>query len=53
MCRFLEILVLALALQGLGWALIGSFDPFGIWDGLAARALYGEAQLPAEARPLG
>ncbi len=38
-----------LALQGLGWALLGSFDPWGWWDGHLAQALFGrEALLPAE-----
>jgi hypothetical protein len=52
MLRYLEYLCVLLALQGLGWALVGSFDPFGIWDGLAAGALYGAGDLPAEALPL-
>ena len=42
-----------LGLQGLGWALLGSFDPVGLWDGLAAQALYGTETLPQQARPLG
>jgi hypothetical protein len=50
--RYFEVLCAVLAVQGLGWALIGSFDPFGIWDGLAARALYAAPRLPDEALPL-
>jgi hypothetical protein len=50
--RYFELLCLLLAAQGLGWALVGSFDPFGVWDGLAAASLYGAARLPPEALPL-
>lgn len=28
------------ALQGLTWVVIGSFDPFGVWDGLYARTFH-------------
>jgi hypothetical protein len=52
MLRYLEYLCVLLAIQGLGWALLGSFDPFGIWDGLAATALYGTGDLPRAALPL-
>ena len=37
------------AVQALSWVFIGSFDPFGIYDGLLARALYGTDTLPADA----
>ena len=51
--RALEVISLLLAAQGISWALLGSFDPWGIWDGLAARALYGAAELPEGALPFG
>lgn len=41
-----------LALQGVSWMIIGSFDPFGVWDRGAARCLYGSEALPAEARAM-
>jgi len=37
-------------LQAVSWVFIGSFDPFGIYDGLLARALYGEDTLPPDAQ---
>lgn len=52
MLRCFEVLCAILAVQGLGWALIGSFDPFGTWDGLAAQALYAAPRLPDAALPL-
>lgn len=38
------------AFQGLVWALIGSFDPFGIYDSLMAQAFFGQQSLPAAAQ---
>lgn len=38
---------LLFAVQALSWAVLGSFDPFGLWDGLAADALFGGGT-PAE-----
>lgn len=37
---------LLFALQALTWVLLGSFDPFGVWDALAASALF-EGRTPA------
>lgn len=34
-------------LMGIGWVLLGSFDPFGIWDGLLATAFY-DGTVPAD-----
>lgn len=51
--RWLFVLValcVLMALQGVSWMVLGSFDPWGIWDGLAAQELYGSAELPPEAR---
>lgn len=52
MKRALEWLCLALVVQGLSWIVLLSFDPFGVWEGLAAQALYGSESLPQAALPL-
>jgi hypothetical protein len=36
-------------LQSCYWAVSGRFDPFGIYDGAMARALFGADALPADA----
>lgn len=41
--RWLLIASLLFAGQALSWVVLGSFDPFGLWDGMAADALYGGA----------
>ena len=46
--RYLKLLSILLTLQGLSWALIGSFDPFGIYDSLFAHAMFGVDVLPTE-----
>lgn len=38
---------LLFAVQALGWVVLGSFDPFGPWDGLAVEAPFG-GRTPAE-----
>ncbi len=38
-----------MALQGLSWVLIGSFDPMGLYDGFWARELFSTAELPPDA----
>ena len=38
---------LLFAAQALGWVVLGSFDPFGVWDGLAADAFHGGHTPPA------
>lgn len=50
--RALEWLCIALVVQGLSWVALTSFDPFGVWDGLAAQALYDLDGLPEDALPL-
>lgn len=47
--KYLMIMSVIFALQGVGWALFGSFDPFGFYDGIWARAMFGAAELPADA----
>ena len=41
-----------LALQGVSWMVIGSFDPLGLWDRGAARFLFGVQELPPDARAM-
>ncbi len=42
-------LTILFCLQGLSWMVIGSFDPFGFYDGLLAQWLFGTSELPAAA----
>jgi hypothetical protein len=44
---WLQLACLLFGLQGLGWALLGSFDPLGVWDRLADQALFA-GQTPPE-----
>jgi hypothetical protein len=39
-----------LVLQAVSWIVFGSFDPFGLYTSLMARAFFGSARLPAEAQ---
>ena len=39
---------LVMTLQGISWVVIGSFDPFGWWDGRMAEALFSRSELTAE-----
>ncbi|MCB1325713.1 MAG: hypothetical protein H7A21_13690 [Spirochaetales bacterium] len=41
---------LLFALQGLSWVLLGAFDPFGFYETLLARSLFGVESLSPEAR---
>ncbi len=43
--RWLFIASLLLALQGVTWIIMGSFDPFGIYDGVLSRALLNADQM--------
>lgn len=44
---WLVVASLLFAAQALGWVMLGSFDPFGLWDGLPASALF-DGRTPAE-----
>jgi hypothetical protein len=44
---WLQLACLLFGLHGLGWVLLGSFDPLGIWDQLAAQTLFA-GQMPPE-----
>lgn len=40
--QFLSIVSLLFAVQAVSWVVMGSFDPFGIYDSLLSNALFGE-----------
>jgi hypothetical protein len=48
--RILFVLCIVFALQALSWALLGSFDPFGIYESYMASSLWGTPTLSADAR---
>lgn len=48
-CGYLLVLSALFALQAMSWVFMGGFDPFGVYDGLLARALYGQEALPDDA----
>jgi hypothetical protein len=50
--NLLLLLSAAFAAQGLGWVVVGSFDPWGLYDRWLAMALFGASELPAGALPL-
>ena len=51
--RVLVALCALFVVQGVSWCVFGSFDPFGIWDTMAARTLFGQGELPPEAARFG
>lgn len=46
--KYLQYLSLFFAFLGLMWALIGSFDPLGIYDTWMAQTFYGQDELPPD-----
>ena len=46
---YLKCISLFFAAQGLLWAIIGSFDPFGIYDSLMAKTFFNQPALPPDA----
>ena len=46
--RLFVAVSLVMTLQGVGWAVGGSFDPLGWWDGLLAQALFERPALTEE-----
>ena len=44
---YLKFISLFFAAMGVMWAVVGSFDPFGIYDSYFAQAFWGLDQLPA------
>ena len=49
-CLVLRVLTVAAAVQALGWAVLGAFDPFGAYETRLARALWGAERLGDDAR---
>ncbi|MCG8346521.1 MAG: hypothetical protein MI924_01915 [Chloroflexales bacterium] len=47
---YLLVVSVVFALQGVSWMLFGSFDPFGFYNSLMARAFWGAATLTPEAQ---
>lgn len=43
---YLKYASLFFAAMGVMWAILGSFDPFGIWDGFMAQVFYGRETIP-------
>lgn len=48
--NYLRIVSIIFAAMGLMWAVLGSFDPFGIYDARMAQTFFGQNDLPAEAK---
>lgn len=51
--KWLVVASIAFAVQSTGWAILGTFDPFGFYGRFAARGLFGTEELPAAAQTLG
>ena len=49
--RWLLVTSIVLALQGVSWVIMGSFDPWGIYDGMLSQALLQDDDLPHQAVP--
>ena len=47
---YLKVISLFFAFLGILWAVIGSFDPFGIYDSMMAQSFYQQDQLPADVK---
>lgn len=48
--NYLKGISLFFAFMGVVWAIVGSFDPFGIYDHYFAQTFWGTATLPEDAR---
>ena len=47
---YLKGISIFFALMGLMWVVVGSFDPFGLYDTAFAKAFWGEENLPKDAQ---
>jgi len=47
---YLKFISLFFAAMGIIWAVVGSFDPFGIYDSYFAQTFWGTATLPKDAK---
>ena len=48
--KYLKFISLFFALMGVMWAVIGSFDPFGIYDYYFAQSFFGNNELPVDVK---
>ena len=48
--KYLEYISIFFVMIGLMWALIGSFDPFGIYDSMMAKSFFGNEELNADVK---
>lgn len=48
--KYLKFISLFFAAMGVMWAMIGSFDPFGIYDNYFAQSFFGTNELPADVK---
>jgi len=48
--NYLKVVSLFFAFMGTTWAVIGSFDPFGIYEQYMAQAFFNVDELPADAK---
>jgi len=46
--KYLEYISLFFAGMSVFWAIVGSFDPLGIYDAMFANSFYGQEQLPTD-----
>ena len=46
--KYLKFLSIFFAIMGVVWAVLGSFDPFGIYDQAFANSFYGQDHLPKD-----
>lgn len=49
--QWLLVASIFLAIQGASWVFIGSFEPFGIYDGMVSRHFADSGTIPDSARP--
>ena len=47
---YLRIISIIFAAMGLMWAVLGSFDPFGIYDSRMAQSFFAQDKLPTDAK---
>lgn len=48
--NYLKVISLFFAFLGIMWAILGSFDPLGIYDKMMAQSFYNQDSLPADVK---
>ena len=48
--KYLKLISLFFAAMGVMWAVIGSFDPFGVYDSYFAQSFFGANELPSDVK---